>query len=98
MLMRKINLDTGLFLEDAAVEIRPILPTGEPDPAYIALPCPDGLYKPCWDFAKERWFEAATQAEIDATVAAARSVQPPSQPERNAADIGYLAMMMGVEL
>lgn len=98
MLMRKIDLETGLFLEDAAITIRPILPSGEPDPAYVALPCPDGLYKPCWDFAREQWFEAATQGEIDALLTAAPVLRPPTQGDINAANIDYLAMMMGVEL
>ena len=54
---RKIDPETGLFIEDYVGE-QPVTDTGEPDPAYIATPCPDGFYWPRWN--GEAWEEGGT--------------------------------------
>jgi len=57
---------------DEGTPIQPEVPAGEsippmyiPDPAYIAVPCPEGLYWPRWDGGK--WVEGG--------------VAPPNPPE-----------------
>lgn len=41
----------GLFIEDVIADARPVTDTGEPDPAYIAVPVPQdaGFTLPRWD-------------------------------------------------
>lgn len=46
---------TGLFIEDVITDAQPVTDTGDPDPAYIATPCPDGFYWPRWN--GEAWEE-----------------------------------------
>ena len=55
---RKINPESGLFIEDAILDKQPKLEDGTPDPAYIATPCPAGFYWPRWDGAQ--WVEGGT--------------------------------------
>lgn len=73
---RKINPDTGMFIEDVILTELPLLKGGEPDPAYVAEPVPPdaGFYHPRWDGAA--WTEGLTPEEI-----AARQVPPEPTPE-----------------
>ena len=45
-LYRKIDQNTGNFLEDCLFESRPVLDNGEPDNQYIEEAPPQGLYLP----------------------------------------------------
>ena len=94
---RRIDPETGMWIEDVVNSERPMLEDGTPDPAYIAEPVPTdaGFYHPRWNGSG--WEEGLTPEEIAARQAAATPPEPPLD-ERNAADIQYLAMMMGVDL
>lgn len=96
MLMRKIDRATGLFIEDVALDVRPLPEEADPDTLLIATPCPDGFYRPRWDAEQELWEEGATPEEI--TILSAPPKPAPTQEQINAANIEYLAMMTGVEL
>lgn len=61
MEFRKINPDTGLFVEDVILDAAPTLEDGSPDPAYIAGPCPPGFWWPRWD--GEAWVEGGQAPE-----------------------------------
>jgi hypothetical protein len=92
MLYRKINLATGLFIEDVI--------TDSPTADLIATPCPSGLYWPKWD--GEKWVEGRTAAEI-APIEAAKAVIVIEQSNRKTieeylktaiqADKDYLAIV-----
>lgn len=60
-MLHKIDLETGLFVEDVILDTVPVLDDGTPDPAYIVTPCPDGFYWPCWD--GEQWVEGGQTPE-----------------------------------
>lgn len=94
---RKVNPETGLWLEGVVGADVMLGENGESDPVYIAEPVPPdaGFYWPRWDGGK--WVEGLTPEEIAARQAAATPPEPPLE-ERNAADIQYLAMMIGVDL
>lgn len=64
MQFMKIDLSTGLFVEDVVFEIVPRITDGSPDPAYVSTPCPAGFYLPRWD--GEKWVEGRTAEEIAA--------------------------------
>jgi hypothetical protein len=86
----KVNLETGLFEEDALLGTVPVLESGEPDPTYINVLCPPGFYWPRWNFETQQWEEGGVVPD---------PVTPqPTLEERNRADIDYLAMMMEVML
>lgn len=61
IIYRKIDLETGMFIEDVISDGLLLMENGEPDPAYIALPCPPGFYWPRWD--GEKWVEGGTAPE-----------------------------------
>ena len=88
----KINLETGMHIEDAACECIPVLEDGAPDPQYKPQPIQgvDYMYWPKWDFEMECWTEGGTAPEP--------AIPEPTLEERNRADIDYLAMIMEVEL
>lgn len=54
--VRKID-GNGYFIEDAFVDSLTD-ENGNPIPAYVETPCPDGFYLPKWDGAK--WVEGGT--------------------------------------
>ncbi len=62
MFFCKIDQVTGLWLEDTIHDAPPVNDTGEHDPTYIAVPCPEGFYLPRWDGG--RWVEGKTPQEI----------------------------------
>ena len=63
MVWRKINPDTGMFIEDELHDAPPILEDGTPDPAYIETPVPPdaGFWWPRWDGTA--WVEGGTAPE-----------------------------------
>ena len=65
--IREIRIVDG---EEVEIEVN--------DPHYISTPCPNGFYKPKWDFANEVWVEGATQEYIDSL----RGNPQPSDQER----------------
>lgn len=73
MLWRRIDTETGMFIEDVILDVPPLLEDGTPDPAYIETPVPPdaGFYHPRWDFDAGEWVEGLTPEEI-----AARQNQP----------------------
>jgi hypothetical protein len=64
MLLRKIDIATGLFIEDVILD-------ENPNPLeYIEKPCPGGFYHPKWVKASQLWIEggqAPTSAEPQKT-------------------------------
>lgn len=64
MLFCRVDPETGLWAEDVLLDAPPVNEAGEPDPAYIAMPCPEGFYLPRWD--GEQWLEGKTPEEIAA--------------------------------
>ncbi len=65
MLYRKINIETGMFIEDCIFSERPMIEQGgvmKLDPRYIDVPVPSGFFHPRWDGKK--WVEGLTQEEI----------------------------------
>ena len=62
-LWRKINPETGIFIEDVELSEPPTLEDGTPDPAYIETPVPGdaGFYWPHWNGAE--WVEGGTAPE-----------------------------------
>ena len=85
MQFRKIDPD-GLFVEDFIADTQPVTDTGEPDPVYIATPCPDGFYSPRWN--GEAWVEGGTPPE---------PVPPEPTPEERLAalEAAMLEMILG---
>ena len=57
-LYRKINLETGMFIEDAPLDAAATLDDGTPDPAFVSEPCPSGFFWPRWDGTQ--WVEGGT--------------------------------------
>jgi len=84
MLMLKVDKITGLWIEDVVLAVRPLPDEEDVETVLIAQPCPEGLYKPCWDFEREEWYDAATPEEIEAIKGAA-AVPEPTLEERTAA-------------
>ena len=66
MVWRKVDPETGIFLEDVVLDEPPVLADGTPDPAYIEMPVPQdaGFYHARWDFAAGVWVEGLTPEEI----------------------------------
>ena len=96
-LFRKIDVLTGIFVEDVLFEVHPVLVDSKGnqqlDPQYVEVEPSQGLYIPKWN--GESWEEGATQEYID-------SLNPVPQElpleEKNRSDIDYLAVMTGVKL
>lgn len=80
MQMYKIDRLTGLLIEDVVMDFRPLPDEEEGNTVLVALPCPDGYYKACWDFVHEVWYEAATPEEIEA-------IKDSGQPEPTLAEL-----------
>lgn len=76
MMMRKVDRTTGLWIEDVVRDMLPLPDEEDGETVLIAMPCPEGLYKPCWDFEREAWYDAATPEEIEAIKGAAVPAQP----------------------
>ncbi|GEM_PF-2080972 len=69
--MKLLKIDTqGYFIEDVIVKEIPMVEKidGElvEDPLYIKENCPNGFYRPKWEFTNNQWVEGASQEEIDA--------------------------------
>ena len=82
---RRVDPETGMWIEDVVLAETPALENGEPDPAYIAEPVPPnaGFYHPRWDFAAGVWVEGLTAEEI----AERQAVTPPERtPEERRMD------------
>ncbi|RLJ90113.1 hypothetical protein [Planococcus citreus] len=62
MLLGKIDVLTGMFVEDILLESIPIDEEGIPDPQYIAKPVPQGFYWPKWNGTE--WVEGGTASEL----------------------------------
>lgn len=77
MLWRRIDIETGMFIEDVVLSEPPLLEDGAPDPAYVAEPVPPGagFYHPRRDLAAGVWVEGLTPDEI----AARQAVTPQEQ-------------------
>ena len=92
---RKINPETGMFLEDVIEEARPLLESGEPDPAYISTPVPPdaGFYHPRWD--GEKWVEGLTPEEIAARQVEAPTPEPTQEERLAALEAAMLEMILG---
>lgn len=76
MMMRKVDKITGLWIEDVVLAARPLPDEEDVETVLIAQPCPDGYYKPCWDFEREQWYDAATPEEIEAVKGVAVMPEP----------------------
>lgn len=76
MLMLKVDKITGLWIEDVVLAVRPLPDEEDVETVLIAQPCPEGLYKPCWSFEREEWYDAATPEEIEAINGAAVMPEP----------------------
>lgn len=76
MLWRRVDPETGVFIEDVVLDAPPLLEDGAPDPAYIETPVPPGagFYHPRWDGAA--WVEGLSAEEI----AQRRAAQPAPEP------------------
>ena len=63
MRLVKINLETGLWIEDVLCDTAPLLDDGNPDPQYKTPPTQgvDYTYWPRWD--GEKWVEGGTAPE-----------------------------------
>ena len=96
-LFRKIDVLTGIFVEDVLFEVHPVLVDSKGnqqlDPQYVGVEPSQGLYIPKWNGTS--WEEGATQEYIDSLKP---EPQEPSIEEKNRADIIYLAVMTGVDL
>ena len=94
-LWRRIDPDTGLWVEDAVQDERPILEDGTPDLAYIAEPVPPdaGFYHPRWDGGK--WVEGLTPEEIAARQAAETAPVPTPEERLAALEGAMLEMILG---
>ena len=60
-LYRKIDQNTGNFLEDCLFESRPVLDNGEPDNQYIEEAPAQGFYLPRWTGTE--WVEGGIAPE-----------------------------------
>jgi hypothetical protein len=81
-----VGLD-GLYLEPTIVKdeqsgVEPLYAPGDDHMVVIAysvaVPTPEGLYLPCWDFDNEEWVEGRTEEEI-AVIQAAPLPETPEQ-------------------
>jgi hypothetical protein len=79
MLYRKIDITTGLFIEDVIMDENP-----NPN-VYIEAPCPEGLYHPKWE--NGTWTEGGTPPEP--------VIQEPTIEERLKAAEDALLFLMG---
>lgn len=94
-LWRKINPETGIFIEDVELSEPPTLEDGTPDPAYIAEPVPPdaGFHHPRWD--GKAWVEGLTAEEIAARQAAATPPVPTAEERLAALEAAMLEMILG---
>ena len=84
-LYRKIDQNTGNFLEDCLFESRPVLDNGEPDNQYIEEAPAQGFYLPRWTGTE--WVEGGVAPEP--------VVPEPSDSERiDSLEIALLEMLM----
>lgn len=67
--MKLLKIDEqGFFIEDVIVEKIPVIELdGElvEDPLYIKENCPNGFYRPKWEFTNNQWIEGASQEVIN---------------------------------
>ena len=95
MTYRKINPATGMWIEDAILDARPVTKTGEPDTAYIetSVPTGAGFWHPRWD--GEAWVEGLTAEEIAARQAEATTPVPTPEERLAALEAAMLEMILG---
>lgn len=95
---RRIDPETGLWIEDVVGADVMLDENGEPDPAYIAEPVPPdaGFYHPRWDLAAGVWVEGLTAEEIAERRQVEATPSVPTPEERLAALEGaMLEMILG---
>ena len=92
---RRVDLETGMWIEDVVMAEPPVLEDGTPDPAYIETPVPPdaGFYYPRWDGAA--WVEGLTPEEIAARQAAAPPPEPTQEERLAALEAAMLEMILG---
>ena len=61
MLFKKVDIVSGLFIEDASFNAPPLDEEGNPDPQYITEPVPEGFYWPKWNGTQ--WVEGGEAPE-----------------------------------
>ena len=61
MIVHKIDVATGNFIEDCQFKNLPISEDGQPDPQYVEEAPPQGLYLPRWTGTE--WVEGGTAPE-----------------------------------
>ena len=61
MILHKIDVATGNFIEDCQFANLPISEDGQPDPQYVEEAPPQGLYLPRWTGTK--WVEGGAAPE-----------------------------------
>ncbi len=95
MMWRRINPETGMWIEDVVMAEPPTLADGTPDPAYIAVPVRPGagFWHPRWDGAA--WVEGLTPDEIAARQAAASPPAPTPEERLAALEAAMLEMILG---
>lgn len=87
-LYRKINLTTGMFIEDILLDENEEIPVD-----CIETPCPQGLYRPKWNGTE--WVEGLTQSEIDAILG---NISPPPLTIEELAENVNSALLAVMEL
>ncbi|MFP3356838.1 hypothetical protein R0K17_05695 [Planococcus sp. SIMBA_143] len=83
-LFRKIDVETGQFLEDVILTAVPIDEEGNADPQYINVPVPQGFYWPKWNGTE--WIEGGESPDPVS--------QEPTIEERTASLEDAVLMMM----
>ena len=85
MIVHKIDVATGNFIEDCQFENLPVLENGQPDPQYVEEALQQGLYLPRWTGTE--WVEDGTVPEP--------VVPEPSDSERiDSLEIALLEMLI----
>ncbi len=95
---RRVDAETGMWIEDVVMADPPVMEDGTPDPAYIAEPVPPdaGFYHPRRDLAAGVWVEGLTAEEIAERRQVEAATSVPTPEERLAALEGaMLEMILG---
>lgn len=95
MLYRKIDTETGLFIEDVILDSVPTIVIDDeliPNPQYIDVPVADGFYHPKWN--GEKWIEGLSTTKIEERKAQSLSHGPTSEERLASAESTILKLLL----